>query len=437
MRIAVFGVGYVGSVTAACLAREGHTVIGVDPDERKVARIRAGRSPVVERDLDELIAEVRGLGRLDATTDAREAVRLADVSLVCVGTPSMSNGDLNLRYAERVASDIGGALAGQNRCHVVVFRSTMLPGSVEGRLAPILASASGMRVGEELGIAMCPEFLRESTGVADFYDPPFTVCGVGDERTTNTVRELFAFIDAPFHRVDVPTAEALKYACNAFHGIKVAFANEMGRFCQASGGDARALMRIFCADDRLNLSAYYLRPGFSFGGSCLPKDLRAAVHRARRLDLELPLLSATLASNAAHLRSAVEWVLFSGVRTATLLGLSFKVGTDDLRDSPYVELAETLIGKGVALCVYDANVNPLRLSGTNRAYVDEHLPHLSKLLHADPHSALSGVECAIVASDGPLVVDALLANPPPRILDLNGRLGPQVEALPGYAGIAW
>ncbi|MBA2497659.1 MAG: nucleotide sugar dehydrogenase [Acidimicrobiia bacterium] len=436
LRIAVFGLGYVGSVTASCLARAGHDVIGVDPDQHKVDLMSEGRSPIVEPGLNEIVAEARTAGRLGAVTSL-DSLAERDLTIVCVGTPSKSNGDLDLHFAERVATDIGAALADSDSYHVVVFRSTMLPGSVQGRLVPLLEAASGRTVGETLGIAMCPEFLREGSSVSDFFDPPLTVIGADDDRAAGVVRRLFAFLDAPAEVVDVPSAEALKYACNAFHAIKVSFANEIGRLCQATGADSRQVMQLFCRDESLNLSAAYLRPGFSFGGSCLPKDLRALVHRARSLDIDLPLLASVLPSNEHHLRRAVDWVLETGIRTAAILGLSFKAGTDDLRESPSVALAEMLIGKGIELRIYDAHVNPERLFGANRFYVENRLPHLNRLLTPLPSPALSGAGAAIVATSEPAVVNALLGDPPPHVLDLSGRLGPDVEALPGYVGLAW
>lgn len=437
MRVAVFGLGYVGSVTASCLAREGHEVVGVDLDQNKVDLINAGASPIIEPGMADLVAQVQRSGRLRAVADAARAVAASDVSLVCVGTPSKTNGDLDLGFIERVTHDIGTALAGDDEDHLVMFRSTMLPGTVEDRLLPILERCSGRQSGVNLHVAMCPEFLREARGVEDFYRPPFTVVGTRDPAAVITAKRLFSFLDAPFHAVETSVAEALKYACNAFHAVKVTFANELGRFCQASGTDARTVLDIFCQDGRLNISSTYLRPGFSFGGSCLPKDLRAAVHRSRALDLELPMLSSVLLSNDHHLRRAVDWVVNAKVRSAALFGLSFKAGTDDLRESPYVELAEWLLGKGLTLRLFDANVHPERLMGTNQTYVERHLPHLSRLLARSPAEALEGADCAIVAVGDPAVRQALIDRPPPMLLDLSGRLGSDVERLPGYRGIAW
>ncbi|HEX7094744.1 MAG TPA: nucleotide sugar dehydrogenase [Acidimicrobiales bacterium] len=433
--ITVVGLGYVGAVTAACLARRGHRVVGVDIDERKLGPLREGRSPILEPHLDELVAAATSKGLLRVTDDITEAVRSTELSVVCVGTPGRENGSVELSYLERVSRDVAQALV-PGRFHSVVYRSTMPPGTVDSVLIPQIEAVSGLRVVHDVGVAMCPEFLREGSGIEDFDNPPFVVAGTRDEITAARIRAMFAHVDAPTHFVDIRTAEALKYACNAFHATKVSFANEIGRFCQASGADARVVMRIFCEDDRLNLSSYYLRPGFSFGGSCLPKDLRAMLHRARMLDVELPLLDGVLASNDRHLRHAIERVLHSGARRVALLGLSFKPGTDDLRESPYVELAETLIGKGIELAIYDEHIRTERLFGANLAYVSEQLPHLGRILTDSPEAALRDAELAIVAAASQRVRDALLARRIPT-LDLCGGLGPAVEALPEYAGIAW
>ena len=437
MKVAVLGLGYVGSVTAACLANAGHTVVGADPDDNKVSSILAGRSPIVEPGLDDLIAAAVASGQLTATASTTIALDAADLSLVCVGTPSRHNGSLDLRYVTRVCEEIGSWLAGHEAYHSVVIRSTLLPGTLEQVVLPILEESSGKRADTDFGLAMCPEFLRETTAVDDFYDPPFTVIGVRDHRTGAAVRDLLGFIDRPWHEVPVATAEAIKYSCNAFHAVKVTFANEMARALRVAGVDGREVMRIFCEDNRLNLSGAYLRPGFSFGGSCLPKDLRALLYLARANDQDLPMLAALLPSNDVHLRDAVRAVLDSGHRRVALLGLSFKAGTDDLRESPYVELAEGLLGKGIDLRIYDPAVHPERLFGSNQAYVEQHLPHLSRLLCRRPEEALEGAGGAVVTTADHAVVDALLAADPPLVLDLCGRLPAPVEQMTGYRGTAW
>lgn len=438
MRVSIFGLGYVGCVTAACLAEQGNDVLGVDVSPAKVDMMRAGRSPIVEPGLTELLSAVRTAGRIDATTDARAAVLSTEVSIVCVGTPSQGNGSLDLVYVERVLEDIGAAIAEKPGFHVVQLRSTVLPGTMDSVVIPLLEKASGKCVDVDFGVAFCPEFLRECSAISDFYAPPFTVVGSRDPVTQRTVGELFDFIDAPFHAVDLGVAEALKYACNAFHAVKVTFANEMARFCAASDVDPRPVMDLFCADDVLNISARYLRPGFSFGGSCLPKDVRAMTHRARITDADLPMLNSLLPSNDQHTARAVDWVLRHEFRRVALLGLAFKEGTDDLRESPLVTLAERLIGKGVEVAVYDSVVKPTALVGANRLYMEERLPHLHRILHEHPSDALRGADCAVLGTTDARLFDELVKGRPPRTLDLTGRLTKaQTALLEGCEGLAW
>jgi GDP-mannose 6-dehydrogenase len=437
MQVAVIGLGYVGAVSAACLAEGGATVVGVDRDPRKVGSVNDRRAPVVEPRLDELVDRHVGQGRLRATTDLAEALAGADVSLVCVGTPSQSNGGLDLEHVERVAEEVGAHLGARDGDHTVVFRSTMLPNTVEHELTPILEGASGRHAGRDFGVAYCPEFLRESTAVDDFFDPPLTVVGANDAASADVVTELLDFLDAPVHTVPVAAAEAVKYACNAFHATKITFANEIARFCDSAGVDGRQVMDLVVEDHRLNISPAYLRPGFSFGGSCLPKDLRALVHRARALDLDLPMLGGLIPSNDQHLREAVRWVLEQEGRRIAMLGLSFKPGTDDLRDSPLVELAETLIGKGLELSIHDPVVGGVEgLIGTNLAFAEERLPHLCRMLVPRPEDALEGADVAIVGTRAPGLLEALRDAGPPAVLDLVGSW-PELELLPGCHGLAW
>lgn len=438
MRVAVFGLGYVGTVTAACLAANGHQVCGVDLDAEKVALVSAGRSPVVEPGLDRLVREGRASGRLRATTSAAEAVGPATVSLLCVGTPSDFHGGTDLRHVHRVVADLGLALRKRRAigaAHVAVMRSTVPPGTVE-RIGDTLRAAAGDS-GSDVKVAMCPEFLREGTGVADFYSPPYTVIGAADPDVPALLHPLFSFIHRPVRVVDIRTAEALKYASNAFHAVKISFANELGRALRASDVDSREVMKLFCEDDRLNISSSYLRPGFAFGGSCLPKDLRSLLHMARMQSIDLPMLAGVLATNRLSVNDVVDRVVQAPGRTVALLGLSFKMDSDDLRESPYVELAETLVGKGYALRIYDPIVHPARLIGANRVHVESKLPHLRSVLVASPEESLLGADTAIVSIPAPEVVSALLRRPPTRILDLDGRLGPRVESLDGYEGVAW
>ncbi|MFI5664041.1 nucleotide sugar dehydrogenase [Streptomyces sp. NPDC051684] len=441
MRISVLGLGYVGCVSAACLAGQGHEVIGVDVNQAKVDLVNSGRAPVVEERIGELTAEVVRTGALRATRDVREAIMGSDVSLICVGTPSEPNGSLCTTYLERVTEQIGAALAergGDGGRHTVVFRSTMLPGTCLNLLVPILEKSLGGTAGVDFGVAVNPEFLREGTSVRDFFDPPKTVIGQLDQASGDVVAQLYEGLPGEVFRVPVPVAEAIKYADNSFHGLKIGFANELGAVCQALGVDSHQVMDVFLADRKLNISPAYLRPGFAFGGSCLPKDLRSLVHAARRADVSVPILSHVLASNADHLQRAVELVERTGKRKVGLFGLSFKPGTDDLRESPLVELAERLYGKGYDLKIYDANVSLSRLMGANREYIEGRLPHLAQLLADSVDEVLGHAEVCLVGTRDQAVLSALPLSGGPTVVDLV-RL-PDAEARraePGYMGLAW
>jgi GDP-mannose 6-dehydrogenase len=438
MRISVFGLGYVGSVSAACLAARGHQVVGVDVNATKVELMSRGQAPVVEERIGELTAEVVASGALRAITDVAEAVESTDISLVCVGTPSAANGSLSTTYLERVCEQIGATLAGLDRWHTVVLRSTMLPGTCTELLIPILEKHSGKTAGVDFGVAFNPEFLREGSSVRDFFDPPKTVIGVLDERSADEVAEMYAGLPGEVFRVPIEVAEMAKYADNAFHGLKIAFANELGAICRALGVDSHKMIDVFLADTKLNISPAYLRPGFAFGGSCLPKDLRGLVYAAHRADVAVPLLSHVLPSNEEHLRRAVELVTATGKRRIGLLGLSFKPGTDDLRESPLVELAERLLGKGFDLKIYDANVALSRLIGANRAYIEERLPHLGDLLSNDAAEVAAHAEVCIVGTKDPAVLAALPAAGDKIVVDLV-RI-PDAEsrrATEGYYGLGW
>ncbi len=437
MNIVVVGLGYVGAVTAACLAELGHTVVGVDVDQRKVEELDAGRSPIVEPRLDDLVAATRASGRFRVTTELGEAMSDCHAAVVCVGTPARSDGTVDLGYVEKVTAEIGRELSHASGFVAVVYRSTMPPGTVDGRLRPVLERESSRKADVDFGVAMVPEFLREGSGVYDFLNPPFTVAGVRDDRTLDVVTALFAGLDRPTHALTIEVAESLKYACNAFHALKVTFANEIGRILSALDVDSREVMQVFRQDDRLNISPAYLRPGFAFGGSCLPKDLRALLHVARVHDVEVPMLNGVLRSNETHLRLALRRVLDAGERDVALLGLSFKPETDDLRESPFVELAETLAGKGIRLRIYDPIVNPDRLIGANLRYMESRLPHLREMLVSVPEDAVRGVSMAVVGTSDASTVRALLEARPAHVLDVHGRLGSAVEALPGYEGLAW
>lgn len=435
MKVAVFGLGYVGTVTAACLATNGHEVWGVDPDELKVAAISAGTSPIVEPGLGSLVAQSVAAGTLHVSVRPTDALAHADMSLLCVGTPSATSGETNLGYIYRVVEDLAESLgdaASTWAFHTVVIRSTVPPGTVEDVNA--ILHAAFQDSGQEFGVAMCPEFLREGTGIADFFAPPYTVIGATDLRAIDAVSRLLSFLESPLRVVHPRTAEALKYACNAFHATKISFANDMGRIFSRLGVDSREVMELFCEDTALNISTKYLRPAFAFGGSCLPKDLRSLLHLARAESVDIPLLSGVLASNRQSIDEAVDRVVAGKGKKVALLGLSFKPGSDDLRESPYVDLAETLLGKGYELRIHDPVLNSSSLVGSN---VESKLPHLRRILTASPEEALAHADIAIVSHSTDEVAGALMASPPSRIIDLDGRLGPELEALDGYEGFAW
>jgi GDP-mannose 6-dehydrogenase len=438
MRIAVFGLGYVGTVTAAGLASRGHQVWGVDVDAMKIDLLRSGRSPVVEPVIDDLVAQGVSSGSLRVTTQAAEAMEEADASLLCVGTPSTTRGDTDLSYLRRALADIteaiGTATPPASGRHVVVVRSTVPPGTGVQVVAPQFVDGPP---GWQVGTAMCPEFLREGSSVADFFDPPLVVVGSDDPWAGDLTAEIFAFLEREVRHVSVRSAEALKYACNAFHAAKVSFANEMGRLFRAYGIDSREVMEVFSADQVLNISPAYLRPGFAFGGSCLPKDLRALLHMARVKSLDVPMLSGVLRTNELVVRDVVDRLVAGPSREVAILGLSFKSGTDDLRESPNVELAEQLLGKGFDVRIYDPIVHPDRLIGANLRHIEARLPHLRRVLYSTPRAAMTGAGAAVVATSDAAVIQDLCAAPPQRIMDLNGRLGPAVEALPGYEGVGW
>ena len=398
MRLSVFGLGYVGCVSAACFAREGHEVLGVDVNQTKVDIINGGKSPIVEAGVGELIGEMVAGGKLRATTDSAEAVEASEISLICVGTPSNSNGSLDLAYVKRVCQEIGGALERKRERHTVVIRSTMLPGTVETVVVPTLEVYSGKKAGRDFGVCINPEFLREGTSLKDFYSPPFTLIGADDEDVAAVVRRLYAGVDAPVLVVAVKAAEMVKYTCNCFHALKVSFANEIGNICKGLGIDSHEVMDAFCRDTKLNLSPYYLKPGFAFGGSCLPKDLRAVTYKAKELDVDVPVLSAVLQSNRLQVERAVEMVLRTGKKRIGLLGLSFKAGTDDLRESPTVTLIETLIGKGMKIGIYDRDVSLARLFGANKEYIEREIPHISQLMRESIREVLDDAEVLIVGN---------------------------------------
>jgi GDP-mannose 6-dehydrogenase len=439
LAVSVFGLGYVGCVSAACLASRGHRVVGVDANPQKTEFLRQGKAPVVEDRIGELTAEMVASGRLIVSDDPSGAVLATDISIVCVGTPSAPGGGLSTRYLETVSEQIGRALADKQGWHVVAYRSTMVPGTCETVLIPALERVSGKRAGVDFGVCVNPEFLREGSSVWDFENPPKTVVGESDQRSGAEVISLYEGLPGPRFRVPIAVAEMAKYVDNSFHALKVVFGNEIGALCAAFGLDSHAVMDIFLADTKLNISPAYLRPGFAFGGSCLPKDVRALVHTARQRDVDLPVLTNVLVSNEAQMRRAVDNVIALGRRKVGIFGLSFKSGTDDLRESPMVELTERLIGKGYDVRIYDTNVALSRLIGANRAYIEELVPHIGELLTDDIEAVLEHGEVLIVGTTEPTVIEAIDRVAPERtIIDLV-RLPDAADRRQrsGYVGLGW
>jgi GDP-mannose 6-dehydrogenase len=437
--ISVFGLGYVGAVTAVCLAHKGNRLIGVDTNPLKVAMLESGKTPIVEGRVEELSASAHKNGRLHATTDAVAAIAQTEISFICVGTPSQRNGKLDLGGIERVCHDIGKGLERKNSFHWVVLRSTVLPGTTESVLIPALETASGKKNGLHFATCFMPEFLREGSAVADFFEPPFTILGATSEHNIRPLRELFTWASTPLYETPATTAEMVKYMCNAFHALKVGFANEIGTICKETGVDTEMVAKIFVSDTHLNVSPAYLKPGFAFGGSCLPKDLRALNYRAKELDLELPLLDSLLPSNAAHIDRAAEAVLRSNKKQIGFLGLSFKSGTDDLRESPLVHLVKRLLGEGCHCRIWDEDVVLGRVLGSNRQFIEDTIPHIGSLLSSDLKAVVEFAEVLVVGTKA-VSSEQLKAylRPDTIILDLVHL--EKVHRLNGqknYSGICW
>jgi len=436
MRISIFGLGYVGAVCAGCLSARGHDVIGVDISANKIDLINNGKSPIVEPGLEELLQQGLRQGRLRGTTDVAAAVLESDVSFICVGTPSKKNGDLELNYIEGVCREIGMAMRDKNERHTVVVRSTVLPGTAKNVVLPILEDCSGKKAGVDFGLAVNPEFLRESTAIKDYDFPPMTVIGELDTASGDLLASIYEELDAPIIRKDIEVAEMIKYTCNVWHAAKVTFANEIGNIAKAVGVDGREVMDVVCQDHKLNLSKYYMKPGFAFGGSCLPKDVRALNYRAGSLDVEAPLIGSLMRSNAAQVQKAFDIIASHDSRKVALLGLSFKAGTDDLRESPQVELAEMLIGKGFDLSIYDRNVEYARVHGANKDYIESKIPHVSSLLNSDLDDVVAKADIIVLGnSDERFAKLAEQAPSGKRVIDLVGFMP---HASNGVAeGICW
>jgi GDP-mannose 6-dehydrogenase len=437
--ISVFGLGYVGTVTAACLAFQGNNVIGVDLNCAKVEAMNSGKSPIVESRVSELIAESHKAGRLHATSSAEEAVLNSEISFLCVGTPSLRNGNLDLGNVEPVCKEIGEILKKKNSFHLIVLRSTVLPGTAETVVVPTLEKASGKRIGENFGVCVNPEFMREGTAVADFLEPAMTIIGAADKTHSAKARDLYAGTPGRMFETSFRSAEMVKYICNAWHAVKIAFANETGTLARELEVDAETVMEIFASDTKLNISTAYLKPGFAFGGSCLPKDIRALNYRAKELDLKLPLFESIMPSNEQHLERALDLVLQTGKRKIAVLGLSFKAATDDLRESPQVQLVKRLLGEGREIQIWDDNVSLGRLIGTNRDYIAQIIPHIGSLLKPQLSDVLKDAEVIVIGTDG-LDRDILGSNirPDQVVIDLvTLEKARRLQTTADYKGICW
>ena len=437
MRISIFGLGYVGTVSAACLSKHGHAIVGVDTNQMKVDLINEGLSPIVEPHVGEMLKSACSSGTLSATTDHRRAILESDLTLICVGTPSNDNGSLNLSYVFDVAAQIGIALRLKQSYHVIAQRSTALPGTVD-QIVGIIERESGMRAGEHFGVASNPEFLREGSAVNDFENPPYTIVGSDDPHAVSVLRDAYSQISSPFYSVRTKEAEILKYACNSFHAVKVVFANEIGTLAKLFGIDGHVVMNLFSADTKLNISPAYLKPGFSFGGSCLPKDVRALAHVARSTAISLPLIESLLESNRLHTHRVVDWVIRQKKKKIGVLGLSFKPDTDDLRESPVVELIETLLGKGFSVAIYDHNVNLARLVGANKRFIEHEIPHISSLMKNSMEEVLQSSDVVVIANRSPDYASVLsYLQPHQTALDLV-RISDSWDNLNStYEGICW
>ena len=437
-KVSVFGLGYVGCVSAACFAKQGHDVVGVDVSVAKVNMLNAGKSTILEEGIGELVAEMVAAGRLRATTDVADAVRSSTISLICVGTPSRSNGSIDLQYIERVCTEIGTTLKTIDRWHTVVIRSTVLPGTMDGVVIPALERSSGKKFGQDFGACSNPEFLREGSSIKDFYAPPFTLIGTHEPKSAEAVKAIYAGIDAPLHATTVGVAETVKYACNSFHAVKVTFANEIGAVCKAVGVDSHEVMRIFCEDKKLNISPAYLRPGFAFGGSCLPKDVRALTYKARQLDVDAPMLAAAMESNRKLIERAYDTIIGTGARKIGVLGMSFKAGTDDLRESPVVTLIEMLIGKGMDVAVFDRDVSSANLIGSNREYIEKEIPHIWTLVDDSMERVVKRSQVVVIGNGTPAfrTIGEQLTNGQ-IVVDLVRAFGDKLSDNKQYHGINW
>ncbi len=438
MKVSIFGLGYVGAVSCACLPELGHEVIGVDISPSKVKMINDGQSPVVEEGINELIEAAVKAGRLRATENLEDAIANTEVSLISVATPSNANYTPNLAAVDAVIRSIGQALRNKSGRHTIVLRSTVQPGTTEDRVRPILEEAAGRKVGDRLSLVFNPEFLREGSSVKDFHQPPQTVYGSVDDAGYEVMEQLYKGLPGEFVRTSCRVAESVKYLCNVFHAMKIVFANEAGSVLKACGLDGREVMKIFCQDKQLNISAAYLRPGFAFGGSCLPKEVKGFVTLARSMDVPIPVLGSLLDSNDTHIDRAYDMIARDGRRKVALFGLAFKPGTDDMRDSPLVTLAERLLGKGFELSIYDNFVKISRLLGKNKEFIDREIPHLNRLLRETPEQVLEGAEVIVIGHADAAARQVIAAHAAgKRIVDLSGYADLREAPAAEYGGICW
>ncbi len=438
MDISVFGLGYVGAVSLACLAKEGHNVTGVDIDNTKLDLIRSGKSPVIEAGMPELVQEVVAAGRVKLTQSTQEAIAQTNLSFVCVGTPSQPNGNQDQTAVLRLTEQLGTALKLKNDHHIIIFRSTLIPGTVMNTLIPMLEKNSGKTNGIDFDVCFQPEFLREGTSIKDYYKPPFTVAGVTSNKPKEVFEKLFSSLPGEIIFTDIATAETMKYFCNIFHALKITFANEVARLCEAIKVDPHAVMALICKDKQLNISSAYMKPGFSFGGSCLPKDLRAINYIAKQNDIDIPMLKAVLPSNRVHLDQALQKIMHSGLKKVGFIGLSFKTGTDDLRESPLVDLAEKLIGKGYMLKIYDPEVNISKLIGANKSFIETSIPHIGSLMTTDYENLLDTSEIIVVGiTDRNLITTLIETSRTEQIvLDLV-NINERNKLNAKYIGVCW
>lgn len=437
MKVSIFGLGYVGTVSAGCLASEGHEIVGVDPVQTKVDLINRGQSPIIEAEIGELVASNVKSGKLRATSNPAEAIQSTELSFVCVGTPSQSNGNLDFRYIRRICEQIGEAIKTKAARHTVVIRSTILPGTMHSIVIPILEETSGKKAGNDFGVCHNPEFLREGSAVKDFHTPPKTVIGELDKASGDMLAKLYEKLQAPLIRTDLETAEMVKYVDNSWHALKIGFANEIGNLCKAFGIDAYKVMNIFCQDKKLNISPAYLVPGFAFGGSCLPKDLRALSYKAKSNDLELPILTAVLPSNELQVNRGLQMIMEKGHKKVGILGFSFKAGTDDLRESPVIEVIERLVGKGFDLRIYDRNVNIASLVGVNRDFILNHIPHISRMMVDRMDAVLEHAQTVVIGNKDPEFQKVLETLRGDQVLVDFVRISDRRSEKGKYDGICW